>query len=207
MPENESVGPTRRRGPYRKSDARRREIIDAAFDVFATAGFRGGSLKDIGARIGIDPSTILHHFGSKENLLLAVLEDKQTRDAHSFAVVDDLSPEEIPGAFLALAERNGATPGLISLYAVLSAESTTTDHPGDDYFRRRTEETRAAFRIGFRRMADGGLLAPGVDPDYAATSTFALWDGIQIHWLIDPATVRVTDALRAHLRVITTVEL
>lgn len=207
MAEKSSSDASRRRGPYRKSDARRREILDAAVDVFATAGFRAGSLKDIGTRIGIDPSTILHHFGSKEQLLQAVLEDKRARDSHSIPGIEELDPAGIPAGFLELAQRNDDTPGLISLYAVLSAESTTADHPGGAYFRERSDETRRAFRVGFQRMADEGLLAPGVDAEYAATSTFALWDGIQIHWLIDPDAVSVTDALRAHLRLITTVPL
>ncbi len=197
---------SRKRGPYRKTDARRREILDAAFEVFASAGFRGGSLKDIGARIGIDPSTILHHFGSKEALLRAVLDDKQSRDSDSRPDLSAMGAAAVPRALLALAERNEAVPGLISLYAVLSAESTTADHPGAAYFRERAEATRRAFRGAFQAMDDEGMLAPGVTPDDAAISTFALWDGIQIHWLIDPHSVSVTDVLRRHLRLITTVE-
>lgn len=197
----------RKRGPYRKTDARRREILDAAFEVFAAAGFRAGSLKDIAARIGIDPSTILHHFGSKEALLRAMLDDKQARDSDGKPDLESLDAASFPGGLLELAERNDRVPGLISLYAVLSAESTTVDHPGADYFRERAERTRSAFRQGFQSMADEGLLAAGVDAEDAATSTFALWDGIQIHWLIDPASVSVTDALRRHLRLITTVEI
>ena len=195
----------RKRGPYRKTDARRREIIESAVAVFSTAGFRAGSLKDIGERIGIDPSTILHHFGSKEALLLAVLDDKNNRDTQSIPDIEELDPALIPRGLLELAERNDRQPGLISLYAVLSAESTTADHPGAEYFRERAERTRRDFRAGFRRMQEHGLLAPGVDVEYAATSTFALWDGVQIHWLIDPDSVSVTETLRRHLRLITTV--
>ncbi|MDX2376511.1 TetR/AcrR family transcriptional regulator [Microbacterium sp. LRZ72] len=193
----------RRRGPYRKSGARRREILDAAFEVFSTAGFRAGSLKDVAGRIGIDASTILHHFGSKEALLRAVLEDKQVRD--SGPDLESLEPAEVPHGLLKLAERNDRVPGLISLYAVLSAESTTADHPGAEYFRERAARTRDAFRYGFERMAGENLLAPGVSASYAAESTFALWDGIQVHWLIDPDSVRVTEVLRQHLRLITVV--
>ena len=203
----EAPGPVRRtRGPYRKSDARRREIVAAALEVFSASGFRAGSLKDIGERIGIDPSTILHHFGSKENLLRAVLDDKEAQDTQSIPDVDELDPALIPRGLIELAERNDRRPGLISLYAVLSAESTTADHPGGEYFRERTARTRRDFTIGFRRMHEAGLLAPGVDPEDAAASTFALWDGVQIHWLIDPSAVSVTETLRRHLRRITTVD-
>lgn len=202
----EAAEPARRtRGPYRKSEERRREIVAAALEVFSTSGFRAGSLKDIGLRIGIDPSTILHHFGSKEALLRAVLDDKDAQDTQSLPDVDRLDPALIPRGLIELAERNDRRPGLISLYAVLSAESTTAEHPGRDYFRERTARTRRDFGIAFRRMHEAGLLAPGVEPEDAATSTFALWDGIQIHWLIDPGAVSVTETLRQHLRRITAV--
>lgn len=204
---SEAPEPVRRpRGPYRKSDARRREIVAAALEVFSVSGFRAGSLKDIGERIGIDPSTILHHFGSKENLLRAVLDDKEAQDTQSIPDVDELDPALLPRGLIELAERNDRRPGLISLYAVLSAESTTADHPGGEYFRERTARTRRDFTVGFRRMHEAGLLAPGVDPEDAAASTFALWDGVQIHWLIDPSAVSVTETLRRHLRRITTVD-
>ena len=42
------------------------------------------------------------------------------------------------------------------------------DHPGGEYFRERTARTRRDFTVGFRRMHEAGLLAPGVDPEDAA---------------------------------------
>jgi AcrR family transcriptional regulator len=196
---------SRKRGPYRKTEARRKDIIAAALQVFASSGFRAGSLRDIGNVVGIDPSSILHHFPSKEALLEAVLEDKEERDFAEMPGVDEIEPHLIPAAMLRLAEHNDRAPDLIALYATLAAESTTAGHPSAEYFRRRTERTRRDFRILFERMADVGLLADGVDPEYAARSTFAIWDGIQIHWLIDPQAVSVTQTLRDHLRSITRV--
>lgn len=198
---------SRKRGPYRKTEARRKEIIAAALTVFSTSGYRTGSLKDIGALIGIDPSTILHHFPTKEALLEAVLEDKDSVDVQSLPPLDTLPPAEIPATLLALAAKNHEVPGVIALYAILSAESTTADHPSADYFRTRTAHTRAEFRGAFQRLADEGLLAGGVSVEYAALSTFALWDGAQIHWLIEPDAVSVMDTLRTHLESITLVKL
>lgn len=196
-----------KRGPYRKTEARRREIIAAALQVFSASGYRGGSLKDIGALIDIDPSTILHHFPTKEALLEAVLEDKEAHDVQGMPELETIDPATIPAQFIALAELNNEIPGVIALYAIMSAESTTDGHPSAEYFRARTEHTRRTFRIGFERMADAGLLSPGITAEYAALSTFALWDGAQIHWLIDPKAVSVTETLRTHLQSITIVKI
>lgn len=44
-------------------------ILDAAFDLLSGEGEAGFSVRKVGARIGVDPMTVLHHFGSKDELL------------------------------------------------------------------------------------------------------------------------------------------
>jgi AcrR family transcriptional regulator len=44
-------------------------ILDAAFDMFSREGEVGFSVRKLGVSIGVDPMTVLHHFGSKEELL------------------------------------------------------------------------------------------------------------------------------------------
>jgi AcrR family transcriptional regulator len=59
-----------------KSRARRgvekQEILDAAFKLFASEGEAGFSIRKLGAALGVDPMTVLHHFGSKDALLRAI---------------------------------------------------------------------------------------------------------------------------------------
>jgi AcrR family transcriptional regulator len=50
----------------------RSAILDAAFDMLSRVGEVGFSVRKLGGRIGVDPMTVLHHFGSKENLLRRV---------------------------------------------------------------------------------------------------------------------------------------
>ena len=42
-------------------------------------GYAGGSVRTIANRIGVSPAALLQHFGSKEGLLMAVLEDWDRR--------------------------------------------------------------------------------------------------------------------------------
>jgi AcrR family transcriptional regulator len=44
-------------------------ILNAAFDMFSREGEVGFSVRKLGLSIGVDPMTVLHHFGSKEELL------------------------------------------------------------------------------------------------------------------------------------------
>ena len=63
------------RGPYRTGIKRREQIVESASHVFAEFGYSGGSIRTIATRVGISPASLIQHFGSKEGLLEAVLED------------------------------------------------------------------------------------------------------------------------------------
>ncbi len=49
-------------------------MLQVAQALFAEGGYRGTSLRDISARIGIKAPSLLHHFASKDELYLAVLD-------------------------------------------------------------------------------------------------------------------------------------
>ena len=57
----------------RPADTRDR-VLQVAQALFAERGYRGTSLRDIAKRIGIKAPSLLHHFPSKQQLYLAVLD-------------------------------------------------------------------------------------------------------------------------------------
>jgi TetR/AcrR family transcriptional regulator len=57
----------------RPTDTRDR-VLQVAQALFAERGYRGTSLRDIAKRIGIKAPSLLHHFPSKQQLYLAVLD-------------------------------------------------------------------------------------------------------------------------------------
>ncbi|UCF93144.1 MAG: TetR/AcrR family transcriptional regulator [Desulfobacterales bacterium] len=50
------------------------QILSVATDLFAAKGFKGTSIRDISNALGISISNLYHYFGSKEGLLLAILQ-------------------------------------------------------------------------------------------------------------------------------------
>src|SRR3954451_16020621 len=74
---------TTARGPYRSGIRRREQIVAGAISVFGECGFAGGSVRTIADRVGVSHATLLQHFGSKEGLLTAVLEEWDRRTVES----------------------------------------------------------------------------------------------------------------------------
>ena len=53
------------------------EILHAASDLFAEHGYRGASLALIAERVGMSTPGLLHHFPTKEHLLIDLLALRQ----------------------------------------------------------------------------------------------------------------------------------
>src|SRR5258708_34812349 len=58
----------------RRTPDTRDRVLQVAQALFAERGYRGASLRDIAKRIGIKAPSLLHHFPSKQQLYIAVLE-------------------------------------------------------------------------------------------------------------------------------------
>lgn len=196
MTTNEAARPSRR-GPYAKSAERRQAIVAAAHGVFAAHGYRGGSLQDVADRVGMSQTSLLHYFPSKSDLLLAVLNWRDSMTGDATAPPD---PEEtLVDAVIRQARFNEEIPGVLELYAVLCGEAVTEGHPGRGYFTDRFERLRRSYARSFAQLAEKGRLRPGVEPEAAAASLIALWDGIQTQWLLAPGRVDMAGCLRGYL--------
>jgi AcrR family transcriptional regulator len=191
----------RRRGPYAKTAARRKQIVDEAYRLFSTRGYQGSSLRDIAAASGMSQSNLLHHFASKEELLLAVLERRDELGGG-----DSLGSQGVPFEthIVDQAKANESVPGLIALFSVLSAEATTEGHPGREYFLRRYETLEREYTGEFEALRRAGRLRGGVDPATAAATVVALWEGIQLRWLYTPDAIDAPATLRAYLDLVLT---
>jgi AcrR family transcriptional regulator len=167
------------RGPYAKGEHRRRTIIQTATDVFATEGFEGAALKRVAELVGVREATLFHYFTSKQELLQAVLaeRDERARGMVAAAVgVDDLP---------AIAARNEEEPGLTTLYAVASATANNTSHASHQYFRERYEIILADLAKDVVVRQQSGEYRADIDPEWAARLLIGVFDGIQVQWLYD----------------------
>ena len=179
---------------YAKGRATRREILEQATALFGEAGYRGTSLREIAARCGLSHPGLLHHFPTKESLLLAVL---QHRDEVDRAIVTAGRPTGAARLWrlVDIAALNATRRGMVELFTVLSAEATAPDHPAHAWFVERYRRILTELEEAYA-TAD---LRPGVRPATAARQLVALMDGLQIQWLLGDPPVDMAAALAAHL--------
>ncbi|MDQ1130163.1 TetR/AcrR family transcriptional regulator [Microbacterium sp. SORGH_AS_0888] len=180
--------------------ARRDRILRDATALFAREGYGDTSMRSIAERVGVSKSALFHHYPTKEDLLQAVLSERDKEIGRALPILSATTAaaalREIPDG----AARNAtAAPGLIEVYTVLSCEATASRHPAHAYFSKRFHASIDMFRALFEAAAADGDLPPHRDPEHEAVWLVALWDGLQIQWLYDRENVDIAAILRTHL--------
>ena len=56
----------------KRSHNREQPLLDAAAKLFASKGYKGTTMRDIGSEVGMLPGSMYYHFKSKQEILLAV---------------------------------------------------------------------------------------------------------------------------------------
>jgi AcrR family transcriptional regulator len=185
------------RGPYQTGIRRRREIVEAASRIFARYGYAGGSLRQIANDVGVTPAALARHFENKYGLLQAVLMRWEEENDRQFAGAHGL---EYFRRLPSLVEYHATEPGLIELLLTLATEATDPQHPARDWAVARYERV---VNLGVRYLREARELGEigAMDDEQIETEArgvFALMDGMQLQWLLDPS-LPVARMFQAHL--------
>lgn len=128
-----------KRGKYAKGLARRQQIIDEVLTVYDRLGFEGTSLRAVAEAIGVTHPVLKHHFGTREQLFLEVLQEYDRRFLDS--------PDADDGTFVDLvrrsAEHSMRVPGLMALLNSMVAHALEA---GNDRSRAHFSERYADLR-------------------------------------------------------------
>ncbi|MCQ9133327.1 TetR/AcrR family transcriptional regulator [Streptomyces sp. IBSBF 2807] len=177
-----------------RSGERRAEIVRAALAVIAERGYRGASMAAVAERVGLTQQGVLHHFPTKDALLVAVLLERDQWDA----VPDTRWRVDL---LASLVEYNAMRPGIVQTFSALLGESVTEGHPAREYFTERYTRVRAGMAAALRTEY-GDRLPNGLTPERTAPLLVAVMDGLQYQWLLDPGAVDMPQAFRDFLRLL-----
>ena len=166
---------------HRNPDLTRQSLLQAAFREMYKSGFQAASLDNILSNASVTKGALYHHFGSKQEL--------------GYAVVDELIREHIVGRWVRPLEQT-ENP-IDGLFAVLRSKSPHPSFdqrlgcplnnlaqemsPLDEGFRKRLERVFREWREGIakalRRGQERGYVRSSVDPVEAADFFLAALEG------------------------------
>ncbi|MER5204394.1 TetR/AcrR family transcriptional regulator [Streptomyces sp. NPDC002825] len=200
----ENTGPATRRsagrGSYAVGDARRRKILDTAVEHFGQWGFHASSLARIAHDCGITQGGLLHHFRSKEDLLLSVLAQSEQHDVERLLGVEPESYAAYLETLVSLVEENTRRPGIVRMFNVLVGESGNVGHPAHDYFKERYARVLRSTVALLEKAVRSGELRADTDCLAVAREHLAVMDGLQIQWALDPSSMDMPARVGAYLR-------
>ena len=179
----------------RRRELTRRHLMDAAATVFARDGFHGASLDDVAGTAGFTKGAVYSNFAGKEDLFLAVFEDRYSNEQNEMQRV---LTEQQPPYELGFEESE-----------VFSRVRGVIDRTWDDewtalylefvLYAQRNEEAARKLAGSVQRqremtiaMLDDAYQSVDYVPDLPvpvlATLAVALFDGLALGRLADPAT-------------------
>ncbi|MGW2412987.1 TetR/AcrR family transcriptional regulator [Streptomyces tubercidicus] len=172
-------------------------ILRAAAELFAAKGYRQTTFADVAERSGISRGSIPWHFGSKEGLLLAVLE--RSVDLIRAGLVEEpgerVEPEQVAAGFDRLmggADALFAQP-TTKLFVTLLVEALEPGSP----IHGRYVEIHNTLRDHCRRWLERLPLPPGLSAETLSVTLIGAGIGIHQQWLLAPERVDPKQALAA----------
>lgn len=156
----------------------RRGILRAAEESFAAAGFVGATTRQVAARAGVNVATLHYHFGNKEKLYRAVLEDAAQGDV-PVAGTSKAPAERLTSVVEALWDFGASHPSLprLSLLHRLAGPPPTKGSPDGP------EDPRVA--ILTRTLSEPGVSTP-FPPGQAARVILAFLDSALVASQVGP---------------------
>jgi AcrR family transcriptional regulator len=165
-----------------KGEDRRQRILSVAERLLARNGWRNTSLAQIAKEAGVTSAGLLHHFESKEHLLNAVLDARDSDDDEHADRSGDLADE-----IKRVAERFVRAPELVGTFTVLLVENIQPDAPLHDRLLKRQQDARDIVADIIRRGQRSGRYRSDFDAVTKAVEILAFVNGMETSWLLDPS--------------------
>ena len=173
------------------SEIRRNQILDAATTVFVRQGFQHARMDDIVEESGLSKGTLYWYFKSKEDIINAILRRLFTGDLEnleSLVQAEGTASERLlqltNNRVNGMKQMSSLVPIIFEFYAVAVHQQWVQQFIGEyfKHFRTLLEEL-------IQQGIDTGEFRP-VNATKAAISLASLYEGLTLHWLMDPQTVQ-----------------
>lgn len=188
-------------GHKASEDARRRQIVRAAYDVASRGGLAGLTVRRVAARAGLSTGLALFHFKTKERLLLALL-DYVLETTTTLGLTNEIAGIPLPlDRLLALLgremQRLASEPQRLRLFFDYWAKGLSQPR-----IRMKMQAELDRYREALRPIAAAVLAAEperfsGVTPDGLAAVAVSVIKGCAVQSMIDPENFDIDQFLAA----------
>lgn len=171
--------------PRKDGRQRREQVLDEAQRLIGEKGYHGFGLQELASRCGLTKAGLLHHFGTKDQLLIALLRDRDARNAEAVLTRQSSTPSGMQTvdhqrlafieALKTIVERSVQQPELVRLQTILRVEAINPGHPAHAYF-----EAREAGKLD---IVAQGVRAFTASPRSTARQIIAVITGLEEQWL------------------------
>ena len=175
---------------------RREEILDEAIGQIGRLGFRGLTVRALSSACGMSNAGMLHYFGSKTGLLIAVIDHLELRQAARLKPHIDRCNAATCAGQTAMAEFRALLTAMMRLVledeelarlvVVIQVEALDPEHPAHASFRR-----REAAALAFLEQLLSSLVG---DPAAVARGLHAAMNGLAQQWLREGGSFDVMQA-------------
>ena len=169
----------------------REALLDAAAAVFAERGYAGASVDRILGAAGLSKGTFYWHFKSKDELFLALVDERIDQPARSLMEVTRSAPAEgatAPVVSRGLADLFSSQRDLIVLMQEYWAAAARNPAVATRY-RRRQRDLVETLASALRARHDATGVPLTVPADRLATAFVALANGLGMKAVVDPDAV------------------
>lgn len=169
----------------------RQELLEASLSIFSQQGYAAARLEDIAEAAGVTRGAIYHHFGSKADLFLALIDEAAALGSAAVqqAIGGGGSFLEITQRVLvrtmSLLEQNRRFREVMALMLFKtggSPELQALEQLRRDQARTQVEQLAGFFQAGIEQ----GSLRADLDPSTGARALLAYQNGLAQLWLSNP---------------------
>lgn len=167
-----------------RSELTRLRILSAALSIITENGSRRLSLSAIADAAGLSKAGLLHHYGTKADLLHAVLDVRDEVDrypgCHSDAVGTELLDRLVNDV-----RQWAARPRTIGVFTTLLVDNLNEADPLHERLVERARTVQVAFAKALEAGKRTGTIDPAVPVDRVAAAIIAFLNGLETYWLLD----------------------
>jgi AcrR family transcriptional regulator len=187
-----------RRRNSAKGASRREAILAAAMHRFSRDGYQSAAIADVAKDVGLSLPGLLHHFPTKVDLLLAIL-DKRDLESTAAIDIDQATWRTFLLGLIQVAKYNTGIPEVVRAFAILNAESLTQNHPAKAWFGNRAQQLQANIAAKLQAGVLQGEVKRDVDCSAIATEVIAMMDGLQMLWLREPTSFDMVGVIAGYI--------